>query len=174
MLFVLLMVLCCHCNCNTETVIFMNMQVHITQGDHVGRGVIISWVTPLERHPNVVTYWEDGKQDEKHKIHSITTFYRYYNYSSGYIHHATIKKVNEEYTPFKPYMHRYHVPYRASQSTSPLWYSIKRASAYIIVLSSYSAYGKYTPQYKWLKQELSKVNRAETPLLNYSRSLSVV
>ncbi|CAK9183582.1 unnamed protein product [Ilex paraguariensis] len=69
-------------------------QVHITQGDHVGRGVIISWVTPLERHPNVVTYWEDGKQDEKHKIHSITTFYRYYNYSSGYIHHATIKKVN--------------------------------------------------------------------------------
>lgn len=47
----------------------------------------------------------------------------------------------EEYIPFKPYMHRYHVPYRASQSTSPLWYSIKCASAYIIVLSSYSAYG---------------------------------
>ncbi|CAK9169727.1 unnamed protein product [Ilex paraguariensis] len=245
-------------------------QVHITQGDLVGRGVIISWVTPVERHPNVVTYWEDGKQDEKHKTHSITTSYRYYNYSSGYIHHATIKKLNydtlyfyelgkqnvtrrfsfttppkvgpdvpytfgimgdlgqtyaskqtldhyvsnpkgqavlmvgdlsyadhypfhdnrrwdswgrfieksaayqpwiwtagnheldfapeiEEYTPFKPYMHRYHVPYRASQSTSPLWYSIKRASAYIIVLSSYSAYGKYTPQYKWLKQELPRL-----------------
>lgn len=50
-----------------------------------------------------------------------------------------------EYTAFKPYMHRYHVPYRASKSTSPLWYSIKRASAYIIVLSSYSAYGiKFT------------------------------
>ncbi|CAK9162204.1 unnamed protein product [Ilex paraguariensis] len=62
-------------------------------------------------------------------------------------------------------MHRYHVPYRASQSTSPLWYSIKRASAYIIVLSSYSAYGKYTPQYKWLKQQLPKVNRAETAWL---------
>lgn len=43
--------------------------------------------------------------------------------------------------PFKPYRNRYHVPYRASKSTSPLWYSIKRASAYIIVLSSYSAYG---------------------------------
>ncbi|CAK9150898.1 unnamed protein product [Ilex paraguariensis] len=71
----------------------------------------------------------------------------------------------EEYTPFTPYMHRYHVPYRASQSTSPLWYSIKRASAYIIVLSSYSAYGKYTPQYKWLKQQLPKVNRAETAWL---------
>ncbi|CAK9159101.1 unnamed protein product [Ilex paraguariensis] len=62
-------------------------------------------------------------------------------------------------------MTEFHVPYRASQSTSPLWYSIKRASAYIIVLSSYSAYGKYTPQYKWLKQQLPKVNRAETAWL---------
>ncbi|KAK8568075.1 hypothetical protein V6N12_006642 [Hibiscus sabdariffa] len=67
--------------------------------------------------------------------------------------------------PFKPYTHRYHVPYRASNSTAPFWYSIKRASAYIIVLSSYSAYGKYTPQYKWLENELPKVNRSETPWL---------
>ncbi|KAJ0776968.1 putative metallo-dependent phosphatase, purple acid phosphatase [Helianthus annuus] len=67
--------------------------------------------------------------------------------------------------PFKPYTHRYFVPYEASGSTSPLWYSIKRASAYIIVLSSYSAYGKSTPQYKWLTKELPKVNRSETPWL---------
>ncbi|XP_077219965.1 purple acid phosphatase 2-like isoform X2 [Tasmannia lanceolata] len=70
-----------------------------------------------------------------------------------------------EFVPFKPYMHRYHVPYRASGSTAPFWYSIKRASAYIIVLSSYSAYGKYTPQYTWLEQELPKVDRNETPWL---------
>lgn len=47
-----------------------------------------------------------------------------------------------ETKPFKPYTARYHVPFQASHSTSPLWYSIKRASAYIIVMSSYSAYGK--------------------------------
>ena len=47
-----------------------------------------------------------------------------------------------ESKPFKPYTNRYHVPFIASASTSPLWYSIKRASAYIIVMSSYSAYGK--------------------------------
>lgn len=46
-----------------------------------------------------------------------------------------------ETIPFKPFTHRYPTPYEASGSTSPLWYSIKRASAYIIVLSSYSAYG---------------------------------
>lgn len=101
--------------------------------------------------------------------------------------------------PFKPYTRRYHVPYKSSQSTAPFWYSIKRASAHIIVLASYSAYGnqpefhinfsciykhwksrwstrmwylnwlilsgKYTPQYKWLEQELPKVNRTETPWL---------
>ncbi|KAJ6852425.1 purple acid phosphatase 2 [Iris pallida] len=70
-----------------------------------------------------------------------------------------------ETIPFKPYTHRYHVPYRASGSTAPFWYSIKRASAYIIVLSSYSAYGKYTPQFKWLEAEFPKVNRSETPWL---------
>ncbi|KAL7188524.1 hypothetical protein ACSBR1_038396 [Camellia fascicularis] len=71
--------------------------------------------------------------------------------------------LKEETDPFKPYLHRYYVPYKASQSTSPFWYSIKRASTYIIVLSSYSTYGKYTPQYKWLEQELPKINRYETP-----------
>ncbi|RZS02938.1 hypothetical protein BHM03_00033048 [Ensete ventricosum] len=70
-----------------------------------------------------------------------------------------------ETVPFKPFRHRYHVPYRSSGSTAPFWYSIKRASAYIIVLASYSAYGKYTPQYKWLEEELPKVNRSETPWL---------
>lgn len=70
-----------------------------------------------------------------------------------------------EIEPFKPFIHRYPTPYLASHSTSPLWYSIKRASAHIIVLSSYSAYGKYTPQYVWLETELGKVNRSETPWL---------
>ncbi|XP_049352906.1 purple acid phosphatase 5-like [Solanum verrucosum] len=254
-------------------------QVHITQGDHIGRSVIVSWVTPLESQSNYVTFWEEGaKHHHKHKAHAKTTSYKYYNYTSGYIHHATIKRLKynvtyiyqlgehnstrrfsfttppkvgpdvpytfgiigdlgqtfdsnqtlEHYlsnpkgqamlvvgdfsyadhypfhdnvrwdtfgrfieksaayqpwitaagnheldfapeigenTPFKPYTHRYHVPYKASQSTSPLWYSIKRASTYIIVLSSYSAYGKYTPQYSWLEQEFGKVNRTETPWL---------
>lgn len=255
-------------------------QVHITQGDHDGRGVIISWVSAFE-HPNEVTFWEAKKTNGHHharKAHSTVTSYRYFTYNSGFIHHATIRNLKYdtkyvyelghggvkrkfyfttppqvgpdvpytfgvmgdlgqthisnqtlehyianpkcqavlfvgdlsyaddhpnhdnvkwdtwgrfveksaayqpwiwtagnheidyapnlgEHTPFKPYMHRYHTPYHASGSTSPLWYSIKRASAYIIVLSSYSAYGKYTPQYKWLEEELPKVNRAETPWL---------
>ncbi|KAK4483695.1 hypothetical protein RD792_010897 [Penstemon davidsonii] len=252
-------------------------QVHITQGDHDGRSMIISWVTPLHSDSNTVTYWEaTGRHAHKHKARAVTTTYRYYNYTSGYIHHATIRKLKydtryiyevgkhkatrrfsfntppkvgpdvpytfgvigdlgqtydsnqtlehyvsnrkaqavlyagdlsyaddhpfhdntrwdiwgrfvekscafqpwiwtpgnheidyapeiEENTPFRPFTHRYHVPYKASKSTSPLWYSIKRASAYIIVLSSYSAFGKYTPQYIWLEQELPKINRGETP-----------
>ncbi|KAG6509293.1 hypothetical protein ZIOFF_034686 [Zingiber officinale] len=70
-----------------------------------------------------------------------------------------------EAKPFKPFTHRYHVPYRSSGSTAPFWYSLKLGSAHIIVLASYSAYGKYTPQYSWLEAELPKVNRTETPWL---------
>ncbi|XAR72784.1 4-nitrophenylphosphatase [Bertholletia excelsa] len=253
-------------------------QVHITQGDHVGKGVIVSWVTTDEPGSNTVLFWSE-KSKHKKKANGTVVTYKYYNYTSGYIHHCTIKnlKFNTKYyyevgightsrtfwfmtppevgpdvpytfgligdlgqtfdsnvtlthyelnptkgqtllfvgdlsyadkhpnhdnvrwdtwgrftersaayqpwiwtagnhdidfapelgerKPFKPYTHRYHVPYKASGSTAPLWYSIKRASAYIIVLSSYSAQGKYTPQYKWLEQEFLKVNRSETPWL---------
>nr|CAD1841769.1 unnamed protein product [Ananas comosus var. bracteatus] len=70
-----------------------------------------------------------------------------------------------ETEPFKPFLHRFPTPYKASNSTAPFWYSIKRASAHIIVLASYSAYGKYTLQYQWLQTELAKVNRTVTPWL---------
>lgn len=70
-----------------------------------------------------------------------------------------------ETLPFKPFMHRYTTPYKASRSSSPLWYAIRRASAHIIVLSSYSPFVKYTPQWTWLKQELKRVDREKTPWL---------
>ncbi|OIW14827.1 hypothetical protein TanjilG_17052 [Lupinus angustifolius] len=253
-------------------------QVHITQGDYEGKGVIISWVTPHEPGSSTVIYWAENSES-KLQVHGFFLTYNYFNYTSGYIHHCTIHNLEYDtkyyyevgignttrqfwfktpphvgpdvpYTfgiigdlgqtynsnttlthyessrtkgqtmlyvgdlsyaddyplhdntkwdtwgrfieriaayqpwiwtagnheidfapelgetkPFKPYTSRYHVPYGESDSTSPLWYSIKRASAYIIVLSSYSAFGKYTPQYKWLEKELPKVNRAETPWL---------
>ncbi|KAL8143821.1 hypothetical protein V2J09_016853 [Rumex salicifolius] len=255
-------------------------QVHITQGDHEGRAVIVSWVTMKEPGYKTVSYWKAGESKEKKKVAEgkITT-YKFYTYKSGYIHHSTIKHLeyNTKYyyevgsgsssrtfwfrtppevgpdvpytfgligdlgqtfdsnltlthyeknpskgqavlfvgdlsyadnypnhnnvrwdswgrfverctayqpwvwtagnheidfapeigesKPFKPFKHRYPTPYRASKSTEPLWYSIKRGPAYIIVLSSYSAYGMYTPQYTWLEEELPKVNRSETPWL---------
>ncbi|KAJ3687835.1 hypothetical protein LUZ61_016999 [Rhynchospora tenuis] len=60
---------------------------------------------------------------------------------------------------------RYPTPYTASGSTEQYYYSIRRASAHIIVLASYSAYGQSTPQYGWLESELKKVNRTVTPWL---------
>eukprot|EP00249_Psilotum_nudum_P011151 c22992_g2_i2 orf=2-1132(-) len=251
-------------------------QVHITQGDHEGRAVTISWVTPSERGSDTVFYGIKNGSYE-YSADGVSTQYRFYNYTSGFIHHCTIKNLqygtkyyyklggegstrefwfftppkidpDSAYTfgiigdlgqtydsnrtfghylktmgqtvlyvgdlsyadvypldynvrwdtwgrfiepstayqtwiwtagnheiefspelgetqPFKPYLHRYHVPYHSSNSTSPLWYSIKRASAHIIVLSSYSAYGKYTPQWRWLQDELARVDRKRTPWL---------
>ncbi|CAN4107495.1 unnamed protein product [Withania somnifera] len=253
-------------------------QVHLTQGDGVGKGMIVSWVTMNEPGSNTVLYWKANSRI-KQKAEGTVTSYKYHTYTSGYIHHCSIKnlKYNTKYyytvgighttrtfwfvtpppvgpdvpytfgligdlgqtydsnmtlthyemnptkgqtvlfvgdlsyadkypnhdnnrwdtwgrfversnayqpwiwtagnhdvdfapdidepEPFKPYTHRYPVPYKVSGSSSPLWYSIKRASAYIIVLSTYSATSKYTPQYKWLEAELKKVNREETPWL---------
>ncbi|XP_029118054.2 purple acid phosphatase isoform X2 [Elaeis guineensis] len=228
-------------------------QVHITQGDLDGAAIIVSWVTQDEPGSSTVLYGADKNKLEFYAEGKYTR-YKFYNYTSGYIHHCTLghlkydtkyyyavgigqtmrqfwfmtpPKVGPDvpYTfgligdlgqsfdsnitlshyesnpkaqtvlfvgdlsyaddhpyhdnvrwdtwgrfterstayqpwiwvagnheidfapelgenvPFKPYSHRYHVPYWASGSTSPFWYSIKRASAYIIVLASYSAYG---------------------------------
>uniref|UniRef100_A0A7N0UXC0 Purple acid phosphatase n=1 Tax=Kalanchoe fedtschenkoi TaxID=63787 RepID=A0A7N0UXC0_KALFE len=255
-------------------------QVHITQGDHEGRGLIVSWVTPDSPGSNTVYYWVEGSKKKKY-VEGIVLTYKYFRYTSGYIHHCTLKNLEfdttyyyqlglgdgnfsrtftfttppspgpdvpytfgiigdlgqtfdsnrtlahyqknpakgqtllfvgdlsyadnypfhdnvrwdtwgrftegsaayqpwiwtagnheldfaphlGEHKPFIPYKSRYHVPFEASGSTSPLWYSIKRASAYIIVMSSYSAFGKYTPQYEWLEKEWAKVNRTQTPWL---------
>ncbi|KAK4791485.1 hypothetical protein SAY86_031898 [Trapa natans] len=70
-----------------------------------------------------------------------------------------------EVTPFKSYLHRYATPYLASKSSSPMWYAVRRASTHIIVLSSYSPFVKYTPQWRWLRDELEKVDREITPWL---------
>ncbi|XP_019169259.1 PREDICTED: purple acid phosphatase 2-like [Ipomoea nil] len=253
-------------------------QVHITQGDHVGKAVIVSWVTMDEPGSSAVSYWSENINYKLEATGKVST-YKFYNYTSGYIHHCTIRNLEHntkyyyevgtglttrtfwfvtppqvgpdvshtfgiigdlgqsfdsnktlthyemnpikgdavlyvgdlcyadnypnhdnvrwdtwarfvercvayqpwiwttgnheidfapeigETKPFKPFTHRYQTPYKASNSTAPFWYSIKRASAYIIVLSSYSAYGKYTPQTQWLEEELPKVDRSETPWL---------
>ncbi|KAG6478947.1 hypothetical protein ZIOFF_062395 [Zingiber officinale] len=279
-------------------------QVHITQGNHEGSAMIISWVTEDEPGSSDVLY---GTHKDKlnNSATGKHTRYSFFNYTSGYIHHCTLRRLKHDTTyyyavgidhtvrtfwfttppkvgldvpytfgligdlgqsydsnitlshyesnpkaqavlfvgdlsyadnypnhdnarwdtwgrfversaayqpwiwtagnheidfapeigeiqPFKPFRHRYHVPYKASGSTAPFWYSIKHGSAYIIVLASYSAYGmklrrllfqrniatddelqlnllsftgKYTPQYKWLEEELPKVDRSETPWL---------
>ncbi|KAL6603977.1 hypothetical protein ACP70R_044338 [Stipagrostis hirtigluma subsp. patula] len=80
-------------------------------------------------------------------------------------HELELDEEHGETAPFKPFTHRYPTPYLASGSTAPLWYSVKLASAHVVVLSSYSAYGKYTPQWKWLKAELRRVDRSTTPWL---------
>ncbi|KAJ0600631.1 putative Acid phosphatase [Helianthus annuus] len=258
-------------------------QVHITQGDHVGKAMIVSWVTMDEPGSNTVRYWSANSK-RKRNAEGTLTRYSFFNYTSGFIHHCNLTHLkhdtkyyymvgigyttrtfwfttppevgpdvpytfgligdlgqsydsnitlshyemnpvkgqtvlfvgdisyadnypnhdnrrwdsweglqrevprtnhgyglreimnlimplksqtlwNGEDEPFKPFTHRFPVPYKSSGSNAPFWYSIKRASAHIIVLASYSAYGKYTPQYKWLEEELPKVNRTETPWL---------
>ena len=65
------------------------LKVHITQGDHEGRGVIVSWVTPDEAGSTSVLYWAENSQHKK-TVNGDVVRYKYYNYTSGYIHHCTI------------------------------------------------------------------------------------
>lgn len=71
-------------------------QVHITQGDTQGRAVIVSWVTMEEPGSNTVIYGTEESQF-RFKAEGRITKYKFYNYTSGYIHHCTIKKLEVDF-----------------------------------------------------------------------------
>ncbi|XP_054791613.1 purple acid phosphatase 2-like isoform X2 [Prosopis cineraria] len=67
-------------------------QVHITQGDHLGKGVIISWITQDEPGSSTVIYWAQDSRLRK-QAQGFFLSYKYFNYTSGYIHHCTIENL---------------------------------------------------------------------------------
>jgi hypothetical protein len=90
------------------------MKVHITQGDLVGRAVIVSWVTEDEPGSNFVRYWSENSKHKKLATGKIVT-YRYFNYTSGFIHHATIRNLK-----VLSLFHHFYVMYIVSLSDSKL------------------------------------------------------
>ncbi|KAG0466928.1 hypothetical protein HPP92_018508 [Vanilla planifolia] len=67
-------------------------QVHITQGDHDGSAVIVSWLTPEKPGSSLVLFGTSENHlnfSAKGKVHR----YKYYNYTSGYIHHCLIRNL---------------------------------------------------------------------------------
>lgn len=78
---------------------FVCFQVHITQGDHEGKAVIVSWVTVDEPGSNIVQYWAENS-NHKNKAKGILTKYKFYNYTSGYIHHCTIRNLEVDFQLF--------------------------------------------------------------------------
>ena len=69
--------------------IALEFQVHITQGDLIGKAVFISWTTPSKPGSSVVQYGlESGKYSYSKK--GKVSRYTFYNYTSGFIHHCRI------------------------------------------------------------------------------------
>jgi len=56
----------------------------------VGRAMIVSWVTVDEPGKSLVHYWSDASQHKRVAKGNHVT-YRYFNYSSGFIHHCTLR-----------------------------------------------------------------------------------
>jgi len=66
-------------------------------------------------------------------------------------------------TPFTAYNARWHMPFEESGSTSNLYYSFDVAGVHVIMLGSYAPFDSSSPQFNWLKTDLQKVNRTNTP-----------
>ncbi|KAI3442841.1 Purple acid phosphatase [Psidium guajava] len=66
---------------------------------------------------------------------------------------------------FKAYNARWRMPYEESGSESNLYYSFDVAggSIHIVMLGSYTEFDSDSAQYRWLRQDLAKIDRQTTP-----------
>ncbi|KAL5975077.1 prolyl aminopeptidase [Asimina triloba] len=80
-----------------------------------GKAVIISWVTQDEPGSNTVLY---GPEDDKRKFQAQgnVTSYRYYNYTSGFIHHCNVKNLK--------YATLYYYKVGIGNTTRQFWFRI--------------------------------------------------
>ncbi|KAG8376697.1 hypothetical protein BUALT_Bualt09G0090900 [Buddleja alternifolia] len=66
---------------------------------------------------------------------------------------------------FTSYNARWVMPYEESASPSNLYYSFQVAGVHVIMLGSYTEFGSDSTQYRWLVDDLKKVDRTKTPWL---------
>lgn len=64
---------------------------------------------------------------------------------------------------FKAYNSRWPMPYKESGSGSNLYYSFDVVGTHIIMLGSYAEFSSDSDQYKWLANDLAKIDRSITP-----------
>ena len=65
----------------------------------MGEAVIVSWVTVDEPGTNTVLYWSENSNKKKKAEGKFNT-YKFYNYTSGYIHHCTIRNLEVNFISF--------------------------------------------------------------------------
>lgn len=58
----------------------------------MGKAVIVSWVTVDEPGSSEVRYWSENS-DQKKIVEGKLVTYRFFNYTSGFIHHTTIRNL---------------------------------------------------------------------------------
>ncbi|KMZ69120.1 Purple acid phosphatase [Zostera marina] len=66
---------------------------------------------------------------------------------------------------FKSYLARFAVPSQESDSESNFYYSFNVGGVHFIMLGAYVDYNRTSKQYEWLKKDLRKIKRCNTPWL---------
>ncbi|RRT77993.1 hypothetical protein B296_00000300 [Ensete ventricosum] len=69
----------------------LGLKVHITQGNHDGSAMIISWVTEEEEPGSSKVLYGTDRDQLDFNSEGKYTRYKFYDYTSGYIHHCTLR-----------------------------------------------------------------------------------
>nr|VDD61800.1 unnamed protein product [Brassica oleracea] len=80
-------------------------------------------------------------------------------------HEIESARIIEEHISFKAYNARWLMPHAESLSHSNLYYSFDAAGVHIVMIGSYTHYDSHSDQYRWLREDLRKIDRKRTPWL---------
>ncbi|WZY94620.1 hypothetical protein YC2023_066949 [Brassica napus] len=95
---------------------------HYEKSPKKGQAVLfVGDLSYADNHPN----HDNNRWDSWGRFSERSTAYQPWIWTTGN-HELDFAPEIGENKPFKPFTHRYHTPYRASGSTEPFWYSIKR------------------------------------------------
>jgi hypothetical protein len=102
-------------------------QVHLTQGDYLGKAVIVTWITDQTAAPIVYYGTQEGSYVDNQT--GFTTQYTFYNYTSGFIHIVTLSdlEVCDQHFALVAHiilMSNYYI-YITSKWMKPLLYEIQ-------------------------------------------------
>ncbi len=102
-------------------------QVHLTQGDYLGKAVIVTWITDQTAAP--IVYYGTKEGSYVYNQTGFTTQYSFYNYTSGFIHIVTLSDLEVWNQLFALVAHiilmSNYYKYITSKWTKPLLYEIQ-------------------------------------------------
>jgi predicted phosphodiesterase len=123
---------------------------------------LTNWVQ--SREINITVHVGDISYSDGYEV-LADAFSRKIEPVAAYAPYMTVQGNHEGFYDFTPYITRFPMPFAASASSSPLWYSFNYGAIHFVAFNTEGPFGlepvrvtPSSPQYQWLEKDLAAAN----------------